>query len=169
MPLLPEGEERARRLRPRLEAETFAAVYTSPLQRAVRTSELAGYPDAIREPLLTEWDYGEYDGITTAQIRQQRPDWNLWRDGCPGGESFEQVAARATRFLESVTSGGAPLIAFSHGHFLRVLAVVFLDLPKAAGARLSLETAALSVLRRDGQECLLALWNDTGHLPGLPS
>lgn len=169
VPLLPEGEERARRLRPRLEGERFAAVYSSPLQRAVRTAELAGYPDAIREPLLVEWDYGDYDGITSVQIRQQRPDWNLWRDGCPGGESFEQVAARARRFLDTVFRNGAPLIAFSHGHFLRVLALVFLGLPKEAGARLSLETAALSVLRRDGQECLLELWNDTGHLPGLPA
>lgn len=170
VPLLPEGEARARTLRPRLAGERFAAVYSSPLQRAVRTAELAGYPDPIREPLLVEWDYGDYDGITSAQIRQQRPDWNLWRDGCPGGESFEQVAERATRFLEKRSrSEGPPIIAFSHGHFLRVLAVVFLDLPKQAGARLNLETAALSVLRRDGEERLLELWNDTGHLPGLPA
>ena len=117
-----------------------------------------------------EWDYGEYDGITSAQIRQERPDWDLWRDGCPGGEAFEQVAGRAGRFLETVSESGNPtLIAFSHGHFLRVLVVVFLGLPKAAGARLSLDTAALSVLCRDGDETLLRLWNDTGHLPGLPA
>ncbi len=170
VPLLPEGEQRARSLRPRLEGETYAAVYSSPLQRAVRTAELAGFPDPIREPLLVEWDYGDYDGITSAQIRQERPDWDLWRDGCPGGEAFEQVAGRAGRFLETVSeNGNATLIAFSHGHFLRVLAVVFLGLPKEAGARLSLDTAALSVLCRDGDEPLLRLWNDTGHLPGLPA
>jgi broad specificity phosphatase PhoE len=132
----------------------------------MRTAELAGFPDPIPEPLLVEWDYGDYDGITTKQIRDWRPDWDLWRDGCPNGESVDQVRARAARFLaklEGIEDGA--VIAFSHGHFLRVLALVFLELPDSAGARLNLDTAALSVLRRDGKTRLLQLWNDTGHLP----
>jgi len=170
IPLLPEGEARASTLRPRLAAEHFARVYSSPLQRSVRTAQLAGFPKPIAEPLLVEWDYGEYDGITSKQILETRPDWDLWRDGCPGGESIEQVRTRAARFLEKLDGvAEGPVIIFSHGHFLRVLALVFLDLPDRAGARLNLETAAVSVLRRSGQGSLLQLWNDTAHLPGQPA
>jgi broad specificity phosphatase PhoE len=124
----------------------------------------------VAEPLLVEWDYGDYDGITTSQIREQRPDWDLWRDGCPNGESVQQVRGRARRFLEKLDGvSEGRVISFSHGHFLRVLALVFLDLPDYAGARLNLETAALSVLRWGEQGRLLELWNDTGHLPGPPA
>ena len=132
----------------------------------MRTTELAGFPDPIPEPLIVEWDYGDYDGITSKQIHEQRPDWDLWRDGCPQGESVDQVRARAARFLakfDDLAEGN--VIVFSHGHFLRVLALVFLDLPDSAGARLNLDTAALSVLRRDAGKASLQLWNDTGHLP----
>lgn len=169
VPLLPEGEERAASLRSRLSRERFTAVYSSPLQRALRTAQLAGFAEARSDPLLVEWDYGDYDGITTGQIREQRPDWDLWRDGCPNGETIGQVRARAGRFLEKLADDleGAVII-FSHGHFLRVLALQFLDLPDGAGASLNLETAAVSVLRRDGHARLLQLWNDTGHLPGQP-
>jgi probable phosphoglycerate mutase len=143
-------------------------VYSSPLQRAIRTAELAGFPEPAIEPLLAEWNYGDYDGITTRQIHDARPDWDLWSDGCPGGESIGQVRVRAENFLEiALDRGGGPVIAFSHGHFLRVLALAFLGLPDKAGARLNLETAALSVLRQSEQGRLLQLWNDTGHLPGV--
>ena len=170
IPLLPEGEERARSLRARLAGERFAAVYSSPLQRATRTAELAGFPDPAADPLLVEWDYGDYEGITTKQIRERRPDWDLWRDGCPGGESIEAVRTRAARFLEKLDGlAEGNVLAFSHGHFLRVLALVFLDLPDGAGARLSLETAAVSVLRRGDEGRTLELWNDTGHLPEPPA
>ena len=170
MPLLPEGEKRARSLRRRLAAEKFAAVYASPLRRAYRTAQLAGFPDPIVEPLLREWDYGEYEGITTVQIHARRPGWNLWLDGCPGGESIGQVRQRAELFLELVLANvSGPVIAFSHGHFLRVLALVFLDLPDGAGERLSLETASVSVLREGERGRLLQLWNDIGHLPGEPA
>jgi probable phosphoglycerate mutase len=134
------------------------------------TAQLAGFPEPIPEPLVVEWDYGDYDGITSRQIHQQRPEWDLWRDGCPNGESIAQVRARAARFLEKLA--GLPegsVIVFSHGHFLRVLALEFLGLPDGAGARLNLETAAVSVLRRADSGSLLQLWNDTGHLPGLPA
>jgi broad specificity phosphatase PhoE len=146
------------------------AVYASPLERAYRTARLAGFAEPIPEPLLMEWDYGEYEGITTTEIHARRPDWDLWRDGCPGGESIGQVRNRAERFLERAQAAGTgPVIAFSHGHLLRVLALVFLDLPDSAGARLSLETASLSVLRSGQRGRLLQLWNDIGHLPGLPA
>jgi broad specificity phosphatase PhoE len=121
------------------------------------------------EPLLIEWDYGDYEGVTSAQIHQQRPDWDLWRDGCPHGESVDQVQERARAFLNRAMTGDGPVIAFSHGHFLRTLTLVFLGFPSEAGARFSLDTAAVSVLRRTEQGRLLQLWNDTGHLPGLPA
>jgi len=145
-------------------------VYSSPLQRATRTAQLAGFPEPIPEPLLVEWDYGDYEGITSTQIHRRRPDWDLWTDGCPHGESIDQVRARAVSFLEKVSGlAEGPVIVFSHGHFLRVLALVFLDLPDGAGARLNLETATVSVLRRAEEGSLLQLWNDTGHLPGQPA
>lgn len=168
IPLLPEGEERARTLQPRLAGEQFNRVYASPLQRAMRTAQLAGFPEPTPEPLVVEWDYGDYDGITSRQIHEQRPDWDLWRDGCPNGESIVQVRARAAGFLEKLSGlAEGSVIVFSHGHFLRVLALAFLDLPDGAGARLNFETAAVSVLRRADSGSLLQLWNDTGHLPGL--
>ena len=105
--------------------------------------------------------------MTTTQIHQQRPDWDLWRDGCPHGESVEQVEERASAFLNRALVGDGPVVAFSHGHFLRALTLAFLGFPSEAGARLSLDTAGLSVLRRTEQGRLLQLWNDTGHLPGL--
>jgi len=153
-----------------LAAERFATVYASPLQRAYRTAQLAGFANPVVEPLLREWDYGEYEGITTIQVHEKRPGWSLWHDGCPGGESIGQVRNRAERFLELALPGGeGPVIAFSHGHFLRVLALVFLDLPDGAGERLSLETASVSVLREGERGRLLQLWNDIGHLPGQPA
>jgi len=164
---LPEGEERARSLQPRLAGERFDAVLSSPLQRARRTAVLAGFADPTPEPLLVEWNYGDYEGITSREIHSQRPDWDLWRDGCPGGESPEDVRGRATRLLQSLEARGtASVIVFSHGHFLRMLCIVFLELPLESGARLNLDTAALSVLRKSDRGHLLQLWNDTGHLPG---
>lgn len=129
------------------------------------TGRLAGFPEPVLTPLLKEWDYGSYDGITSREIRTSRPDWDLWRDGGPGGESPAQVLERARLFLDLVSRHDGDVVAFSHGHFIRALAVVFLDLPAAAGGRFNLETAAISVLRIDNGKHLLELWNDIGHLP----
>ena len=112
-----------------------------------------------------EVDYGKYDGVTTKEIRQSDPDWDLWRDGCPGGEKIPQVLERAREFLDIALAHDADVIAFSHGHFLKAVACCFLDLPIEAANRLSLDTAALSVLHRDEGGNRLELWNDTGHLP----
>lgn len=168
LPLLPAGLERAEHLRRRLAGERFGAAFTSPLRRARETARLAGFPEATVEPLLREWDYGEYEGVTSAQVRQSRPQWDLWRDGCPGGESPQAVLERARhclqRLLDAASEGA--VIAFSHGHFIRALALAFLDWPAPSGAGLALDTAAVCVLRSSDRDRLLQLWNSLEHLPG---
>lgn len=168
IPLLPAGQDRAFALQVRLGGLTFGAVYSSPLSRARETARLAGFRDPILDALLVEWDYGDYEGITGAEIRSRRPTWDLWRDGCPGGEDPAAVMSRARRFIKlAFEAGSGTAIAFSHGHFLRALTITFLGIEAEVGARLSLQTAAISVLREqpDGERSL-ELWNDTGHLPG---
>ena len=140
----------------------------SPLQRARRTCELAGY-GAVAEidPDLVEWDYGQYEGLRTADIRKQRPDWQLFRDGCPGGESPEQVATRADRVVNRVRAVNADVLIFSSGHFIRVLASRWLDLAPSPNARLfMLSTASLSALgyEQDLSRPVIRLWNDTHHV-----
>jgi probable phosphoglycerate mutase len=123
LPLTEAGERNARRLAERLEGLTFAKVFTSPLQRAFRTCELAGFGSVAEVDVdLVEWDYGEYEGLTTAQIRAARPDWQLFQDGCPGGESPRKVAARADRVVNRVRAVQGDVLLFSSGHFIRVLA-----------------------------------------------
>jgi len=164
IPLNATGEERARALSRRLAGHTFAQVWTSPLARARRTCELAGFGDAAQvDPDLVEWDYGQYEGITTAQIRQVRPDWSLFRDGCPGGESLEAVGARADRVIARLRAADDPAIVFSSGHFLRVLAARWLGLDAAYGRLLLLGTASLSILgyeHNNPAEPVLKLWNE---------
>lgn len=160
-----DGEERARLLGKRLQGRRFEAVYSSTLRRAIQTAVLAGYPPTKTTPLLVEVDYGRYDGITTKEIRETNPQWDLWRDGCPDGETIPQVLERAREFLDLALRHEGDVIAFSHGHFLRALACVFLELPIEAANRLNLDTAALSVLHRGDRGPQLELWNDTGHLP----
>ena len=146
LPLTDRGERNARALANRLTGLTFAKVFTSPLQRATRTCELAGF-GAVAEVdrNLLEWEYGQYEGLTTAQIHAVRPDWQLFRDGCPGGESPEQVGARADAVRDRVRSLGANVLLFSSGHFLRVFAARWLALG-AAGKYFLLSTASLSAL-----------------------
>jgi probable phosphoglycerate mutase len=166
LPLTEQGEQEARRLGERLKGLSFAQVFTSPLQRARRTCELAGFATAIVDPGLLEWDYGRYDGLKTADIHKDRPDWDLFRDGCPGGESPAEVGARADRVVARLRAAPGDVLLFSSSHFLRVLAARWNGLDPAAGRHLSLDTAALSIL---GYEHNLAgpvirLWNDTRHV-----
>jgi len=167
LPLTEAGENNARRLRSALRAMRFARVFSSPLHRALRTCELAGFK-ARAEILhdLVEWNYGVYDGRTSAEIHAERPDWELFRDGCPDGESPDQVAARADRVVDLVRSVSGNVLLFSSGHFLRMLAARWADIDTFGARSLMLSTASLSVL---GYESSIArpairLWNDTHHL-----
>jgi probable phosphoglycerate mutase len=167
VPLLPQGEQEAAAVAPRLAEITFALVLTSPLARAKRTCELAGFGSrAEPDRDLVEWDYGAYEGLTTPQIRQQRPGWYLFRDGCPDGELPEQLGARADRVIARVRAVDGDSLIFSHGHFSRVLAARWLGLPANHGRYLSLSTASLSILgyEHDRDEPTLLLWNDQSHL-----
>jgi probable phosphoglycerate mutase len=167
LPLTGRGERNARALGQRLIGMNFAKVFTSPLQRAARTCELAGF-GAVAEVdrNLLEWDYGEYEGRRTAEIHAERRDWQLFRDGCPGGESPGEVGARADRALSAVRAVAADVLLFSSGHFLRVLAARWLGLEPAAGRYLLLSTASLSALGYEHNlyEPAIRLWNDTRHV-----
>jgi probable phosphoglycerate mutase len=162
LPLLPDGEAQARRLRERLRGLHFAQVYSSPLQRARRTAELAGFPDPRTTPLLREYDYGEYEGLTTAEIRHRSPVWELFHDGCPGGETPSQVYERAQAFLDDALEVEGAVIAFAHGHILRAVACAFLERDVTLAAQLSLDTGTLSVLRDSDHGRLMQSWNVTG-------
>ena len=167
LPLTLRGEQNARALRERLTGLNLKKVFTSPLQRATRTCELAGF-GAVAEidRNLLEWDYGQYEGLTTAEIHAQRPDWLLFRDGCPGGESPEQVAARADSMVDRVRALGTHVLLFSSGHFLRVFAARWLALGAVAGKYLLLSTASLSVLGYENNlfSPVIQHWNDARHV-----
>jgi probable phosphoglycerate mutase len=169
IPLTPRGEENARRLGERLKGQTFAHVFTSPLQRARRTCELAGFGAvAVVDPDLVEWNYGAFDGQTTEEIRKERPDWQLFRDGCPGGESLAQIGARADRVVAKLRALEGDVLVFSSGHILRVVAARWSGLEPSAGRCFYLSTAALSILgyEHDNTEPVIRLWNDTRHVSG---
>lgn len=167
LPLTQRGECNARRLGERLNGIEFARVFTSPLQRAKRTCELAGFGSRAEiDRDLVEWNYGEYEGLRTSDIRAKRPDWELFRDGFPGGESFDEIEARADRVVKRVRSIEGKVLLFSSGHFLRVLAARWLSL-KAQGARyFLLGTASLSALTYEHRpsEPAIGFWNDTRHI-----
>ncbi|HEY1765069.1 MAG TPA: histidine phosphatase family protein [Opitutaceae bacterium] len=147
LPLNEAGESRARRLRAKLQGIPFSHVLTSPLQRARRTCHLAGLGERARtQDDLHEWNYGEYEGRTTAEIHAGRPDWNLFRDGCPLGESVEQVSKRADAALAAIQSLDGIVAVFSHGHFLRVFTARWIGLPAKEGEHLILGTASRSIL-----------------------
>jgi len=167
LPLTEGGERNARALGVRLRGLLFAKVFTSPLQRAAHTCDLAGFGNAAeRDPDLMEWDYGEYEGRRTAEIHVERPDWQLFRDGCPGGESPAGIGARADRVVRQVRAVAGDVLLFSSGHFLRVLAARWLGLESAGGRYLLLGTAALCILgyEHNLSEPAIRLWNDTHHL-----
>jgi probable phosphoglycerate mutase len=167
IPLTERGEGNARRLGERLKGTSFARVLTSPLQRAARTCELAGFgPVAEVDPDLVEWDYGDYEGRRTADILKERPDWFLFRDGCPGGETLEAIGARADRVLGRVRSVEGNVLLFSSGHFLRFVGARWLGLEPAAARLLYLSTASLSILGYEHNKSrpVLRLWNDDRHV-----
>lgn len=167
LPLLPDGEEEARRLGQALSGIRFAAAYSSDLQRSLRTAELVGFEHPQVTPLLREFDYGDYEGLTSAEIWAQRQDWQIYADGCPGGETPAQVYSRAQTFLSEVAGIEGAAIAFSHGHFLRAVAVAWVDLGIGAAACVALDTAALSVLRDGERGRVIQRWNWTTQLGGV--
>jgi broad specificity phosphatase PhoE len=163
VPLTAEGERRAAQLRGLLSGIAFTRVLTSPLQRARRTCELAGLgATAQLEPDLQEWNYGDYEGRTSAEIQAQRPGWNIFHDGCPGGESVEQIAQRADRLLAGLRPLDGAVALFSHGHFLRSLTMRWIGLPVGAGEHFALNTASISTLGYEHPESgipALLRWN----------
>jgi len=167
LPLTEKGEAKARLLAPRLAGRRFALVLTSPLQRAARTCELAGFGAvAEREAGLVEWDYGAYEGRRTGEIKAERPDWDLFRDGCPNGEMPDDVAARADRVIAKVRAVGGDVLAFGSGHILRVLTARWLGMPPPGARYFVLDTTSLGTLgyEHDESEPAIRLWNDTSHL-----
>jgi broad specificity phosphatase PhoE len=167
IPLTARGEYAAQSLGRRLKGATFARVLTSPLSRASRTCELAGFGDqAEADPDLQEWDYGRYEGRRTVDIRQERPGWSLFRDGCPGGESVEAIGTRADRVVARLRAVTGDVLVFSHGHILRVLAARWLGLPAGDARLFVLSTAALSILgyEHSPDEPAIRLWNDHLHV-----
>jgi broad specificity phosphatase PhoE len=163
LPLTPQGEAEATRLGQRLRGLTFGAVLTSPLKRAIRTCELAGFSAAAQiDPDLVEWNYGAYEGRTSAEIHADRPDWQLFRDGAPEGESPEQIGARADRVIRHVRAIDGNTLLFSSGHFLRVFAARWLGLDPGAGRYVFLGTASVSALgyEHDHSDPVIRLWNE---------
>ena len=167
LPLTGRGEQNAQRLGKRLAGLNFSKVFTSPLQRARRTCELAGFGSVAEiDPNLVEWNYGDYEGRKTAEIHAEHPDWQLFRDGCPGGESPTQIGARADKVVNSLRGIKGDILLFSSGHFLRVLAARWLELETAAGKYFMLSPASLSMLsyEKNLPQPVIRLWNDTCHL-----
>lgn len=168
LPLTPDGERNARRLGERLKGMAFAKVFTSPLQRASRTCELAGYGKGVEvDPDLVEWNYGDYEGLTSAEVLQNRPDWQLFRDGCPRGESPTQIGARADRVIQRIRGVGGNVLLFASGHFIRVLTARWLALRPGVGGRyFALNPASLSAIgyEHNLSRPVIRLWNDDHHV-----
>jgi broad specificity phosphatase PhoE len=167
LPLTERGQSNARRLGNQLRGRSFANVFTSPLQRARRTCELAGFgTEAEVDRDLLEWNYGDYEGLRTAEIHAKRPGWELFHDGCPGSESAGDVGARADRMVDRVRAVQQDVLIFSSGHFLRVLAARWLGFEPQAGEHFLLSTASLSALsyEDDLTRPVIKFWNDLHHL-----
>ena len=171
IPLTARGEDQARALGRRLSGRVFAKVFTSPSQRAVRTCALAGFGAAAEvDPDLAEWDYGRYEGRRTAEILAERPGWQLFRDGCPGGEEAAEAGARADRAIARIRAVGGDVLIVSSAHILRVLSARWLGLDAAGGRWLVLAAASLSLLgyEHNLSEPAIRLWNDTRHVDAEP-
>ena len=166
IPLTDAGRAQARAIGARLAGRRFALVLTSPLSRAAETAALAGFPEAVRDADLQEWDYGALEGRTSADIREAFPDWTIWRGPWPAGESIDDVAARADRVIERCRAPevDGDALVFAHGHLLRMLAARWLGLPPTGGSLFALSTATLGVLGWDKGEPVLESWNEACHL-----
>jgi probable phosphoglycerate mutase len=167
LPLTERGERNAQHIGKRLAGIAFTKVFTSPLKRAARTCELAGFGEkAEPDPNLVEWNYGDYEGVRTAEIHLSNPGWELFRDGCPNGESPEQVGARANRTVNQVRAFEGNVLIFSSSHFLRVLVASWLGLEPAAGRFFMLKTASVSALGYENSltRPVMRFWNDTRHV-----
>lgn len=172
LPLTEHGEKEARTLYERLAGIAFARLFTSPLQRARRTCSLSGLGALTEDdPNLVEWNYGDYEGLRSAQIHAENPNWLIFRDGCPGGESVAQVAARADAVLARARAIKGNVLIFSSSHFLRMLAARWLGLEPAAGRFFALNTASVSELGYENKltQPVIRLWNDTRHLIDPPT
>lgn len=160
IPLTGNGRHLAEKLRPVLAKQSFALVLVSPMQRARETCELAGLGNrAFVEPDLMEWNYGEYEGITTAEIHRSRPDWQVFRDGCPGGETPEQIGARVDRVIARVRAAKGDVALFAHGHVLRVLVARWIGLPPRSGQHFLLDTGTLCILGDYRDVPAVKVWN----------
>lgn len=159
LPLLPEGEDGARALAPRLAEVDFDLVLTSPRLRARRTAELAGFPDAVVDDDLVEWDYGDYEGITTAEIRETVPGWSVWTHPTPRGESATDVTLRLDRLLRRLDDVAGRALLFAHGHTLPAVTARWLGLPVADGRLFGLDTSTISVLARRREQPVVQRWN----------
>jgi len=159
IPLTAAGEAAARALAPILARTPFDRVYTSPLQRARRTAELAGVGRGDIDPDLVEWDYGDYEGLTRVQVRDKQPGWTVWKDGAPRGESPEQVSARADRLIERYAALSGRVLLVAHGHVLRALAARWIRQPVVLGEHLLLDTGTVSVLGFDRGTPVAQRWN----------
>lgn len=160
LPLTAEGEQHARKLATMLEVQRFALVLSSPMQRAVKTCHLAGL-EGEKTPDLLEWDYGEYEGLTTPEIQKTAPDWTIWTGTPPGGETAEQVGARADRVIGRALQANGDVALFGHGHMLRVLTARWLELAPPEGRLFALSTGTVSVLGWERETRVLRLWNQT--------
>jgi probable phosphoglycerate mutase len=159
IPLTEKGEASARELAPRLAEESFDLVLTSPLQRARRTAELAGFPEAELDPDLVEWGYGDYEGITTDEIRKSVPGWTVWTHPSPGGETAEEVSKRLDRVVARCRATSGDVLLVGHGHALRALAARWLGLPVSEGRLLKLDTSTVSVLGHEHETSVVLHWN----------
>jgi probable phosphoglycerate mutase len=159
LPLTSDGESAARALAPRLASTSFDLALTSPRQRARRTAELAGFPSAEIDADLVEWDYGDYEGVTTDEIRESVPDWTIWTQPCPGGETAAEVSARLDRLVARCLDVEGDVLLVSHGHALRALAARWLVLPVSEGRLLKLDTGTVSVLGHEREQPVVLRWN----------
>lgn len=166
VPLTAAGRAQARAIADRLAGIAFATVLSSPLSRALDTARLAGFADVVEiAPDLHEWDYGAYEGITTAEIRRRVPGWSVWTHPVPEGETAADVTRRTDGLLARVTSGAGPIALFGHGHILRAIGARWLEEPVSFGRRLALATATVSILGWERETAVIEAWNDPCHLP----